>query len=70
MRKFKYIVVLKSGYSFELEADDLEVEMDDDDGTILSYTFKNPFGWKPIGLSPLSIDTILESSGGSQSSQT
>ena len=60
-RKHVYRVILNTGGSFRIEANDLDLEFDDNTGQILSYKFTDPKGEIPCNTIPASaIATIVE----------
>jgi hypothetical protein len=60
-RKHSYRVILKTGGSFRIEANDLDLEFDDATGQIIKYEFTDPKGEIPCNPIPArDIATIVE----------
>lgn len=60
-RKRSYRVILKTGGSFRIQADDLNLEFKDDTGEITNYEFTRPKGEIPCNPVPAcEIAVIVE----------
>ena len=59
-RKYSYRVFIRGGGDFKIQADDLDLNWNDDNGQITSFKFTRPKGDVPAYINPLDIVTITQ----------